>query len=353
MEMREIPLALSYQDVLLIPQISDIRSRNEVDLTTHITPDIQLKLPLIAANMDTIASVELAVELAKLGGICFMGRFDTPEIQAEKIAEVKRLGGRSIGVIGIKDDYMHRASLLLKAGSLALHLDIAHGHSTIAMKVISELKNKYPATSIIAGTVATYEGTKDLIQAGADSIKVGVGGGSICITRINTGSGVPQLTAVMEATRAAREWKNKYIIADGGAATSGDMVKGLAAGASAIEGGSWCAGTDEAPGTVIEKNGMFFKEYNGSTSEEEKERQLKKDTSHKETTYTLHIEGVEGMVPCKGPLKGVVARYAAGIRSGLSYSGARNITEFWEKARFVRITGAGMNESKPHDVILR
>ena len=206
---------------------------------------------------------------------------------------------------------------------------------------------------MIAGTVATYQGTKDLIDAGADSIKVGVGAGSICITRINAGSGVPQLTAVMEASRAARKYKNKFIIADGGAATSGDIIKGLAAGASAYEGGSWCAGTDEAPGKLIEIHGVTYKEYNGSTSVEEKKRQLEKDDSHKDKSYALHVEGVAGMVKAKGPLKDVVASLCAGIQSGLSYSGARSIPEFWKKAQFVQITSAGLNESQAHDLIVR
>lgn len=351
--MKQITLALAYKDVLLVPQFSDIHSRNEVSLATKIAPDIELGIPLIAANMDTITSIELATTLSSLGGITFIGRFDTPEVQAEKIASIKASGGRSIGVIGVKDDYLKRAELLLKAGSLGLHLDIAHGHSAHALKVISDCKNRFTHVSMIAGTVATYQGTKDLIDAGADSIKVGVGAGSICITRINAGSGIPQLTAVMEASRAARRYKNKYIIADGGAANSGDMIKGLAAGASAIEGGSWCAGTDEAPGKIITLHGVTYKEYNGSTSSEEKKRQLDKDASHKDTQYALHIEGVAGMVKAKGPLTTVVYGLCAGIKSGLSYSGARNIPEFWKKAQFVQITTAGMNESQAHDLILR
>jgi len=351
--MKPITLALSYKDVLLVPQFSDIHSRSEVSLKTKIAPDIDLDIPLIAANMDTIASVELATKLSKLGGITFIGRFDTPEIQAEKIAKIKATGGRSIGVIGVKDDYIKRAELLLAAGSLGLHLDIAHGHSAHALKVISDCKNRFNNISVIAGTVATYQGTKDLIEAGADSIKVGVGAGSICITRINAGSGVPQLTAVMEASRAAREYTNKFIIADGGAANSGDMVKGLAAGASAIEGGSWCAGTDEAPGTVIKMNGVKYKEYNGSTCSTEKRRQMDKDTTHKDDSYVLHVEGVAGMVKAKGPLKEVVDSLCAGIKSGLSYSGARTIPDFWEKAQFIQITSAGLQESQAHDLIVR
>lgn len=349
--MKEITLALSYGDVLLVPQFSEIYSRNDVSLNTKIAPDIALKIPLIACNMDTVTGVEMAIAVYKLGGMSFIGRFDPGEIQAGKIAKVTKAGGKTIGVLGVKDDYMRRAELLLKAGSLALHLDIAHGHSAHALKVISDCKNKFPHVSMIAGTIATYEGARDLYKAGADSVKVGVGAGSICITRLAAGSGVPQITAIMEAARAKKEFRNKYIIADAGASTSGDMVKALAAGADAYEGGSWAAGTDEAPGNLIEQDGIYYKEYNGSTSQTEKRKQLDKDGEGKKPTYKLHVEGVEGMVKYKGPIKDVIESLCAGIRSGFSYSGARTIEELWEKAQFIQITSSGMVESKPHDII--
>lgn len=351
--MGPIKLALSYNDVLLVPQYSKLSSRSEVDLSTQIAPDIKLQIPLISANMDTVTGVEMAVALYRLGGIGFIGRFDPPKIQADKIAKIKKQGAASIGVIGVKDNYIERAEMLLKAGSIALHLDIAHGHSSHALEVISSCKNRFSKVSMIAGTVATYEGAYDLLKAGADTLKVGVGAATICITRVATGHGVPQITAVMEAVRAKNKFQDKFIIADAGAANSGDIVKVLAAGASAYEGGSWAAGTDEAPGKIINKNGVFYKEYNGSTSFEEKQRQIKKDSSNKKPHYAIHVEGVEAMVKYKGPLKEVVESLCAGIRSGFSYSGARNIKELWENAQFVQITGAGYDESKSHDVFLR
>ena len=243
--------------------------------------------------------------------------------------------------------------MLLKAGSIAIHLDIAHAHATHGIEVVKAVKKKFPKVPLIAGTVATYDGAFDLMKAGADSIKVGIGAGSICITRIATGHGVPEITAITEAVRAKGKFKNKYIIADGGAANSGDIVKALAAGASAYEGGGWAAGTDEAPGKIINKNGVFYKEYNGSTSLEEKQRQLEKDASNKKPHYSIHVEGVEGMVKYKGSIAEVVDSLTAGIRSGFSYSGARNLQELWKKAQFIQITSAGMAESKPHDIILR
>ena len=351
--MKQIKVGLSYNDVLLIPQFSDIRSRNEVDISTKITPDITLKIPLIAVNMDTVTGVEMAIAIYKLGGIGYIGRFDEPEIQADKISDIKKKGGESIGVIGVKGDYLDRAEKLLKAGSLALHLDIAHAHSSHALEVIKNCKRRFPKISMIAGTVATYEGAYDLFKTGADSVKVGIGAGSICITRVNAGSGVPQITAIMEASRAKNKFKNKFILADAGASSPGDVVKTLAAGADAYQGGSIFAGTDESPGEIVKIDGKLFKEYNGSTSLSEKKRQLQKDGNHKTNTYVLHIEGVEGVVKYKGPLKKVVDEYLAGIRSGLSYSGARNIKELWKKAQFIQITAAGFRESQSHTVILR
>lgn len=350
--MKPIKLALSYNDVLLVPQFSRIASRTEVDLRTKIAPNIELQIPLIAANMDTVVGEEMAVAMYKLGGMAFIGRFDKPEIQADKIAKIKKLGGESIGVVGVKDDYIKRSEMLLKAGSIALHLDIAHAHSAHGLKVISDIKNKFPKISVIAGTIASYEGALDLYKAGADTLKVGIGAGSICITRIATGHGVPEITAVMEAVRAKSKFKNKYIIADGGAKNSGDIVKVLAAGANAYEGGSIFAGTNETPGRVIKKNGILYKEYNGSTSPIEKERQLKKDKSNKHSSYVLHVEGVNAMVPSKGPVRDVVDGLLSGIRSGYSYSGAKDIKELWENAEFIQITSAGYGESIPHDVIL-
>lgn len=351
--MGAIKLALSYNDVLLVPQLSSIRSRSEVDLSTTIAPGIKLKIPLISANMDTVTGVEMAVALYKLGGIGFIGRFDPPNIQAGKIAEIKKKGGESIGVIGVKDDYIKRSEMLLKAGSIALHLDIAHAHATHGLEVIRAVKKKYPKVPLIAGTVATYQGAFDLFKAGADTLKVGIGAGTTCVTRVATGHGVPQITVVMEAVRAKDKFKNRFVIADGGAANSGDIVKVLAAGASAYEGGNWAAGTDEAPGRIINKQGIFYKEYNGSTSPEEKARQIEKDSANKKPHYAIHVEGVEAMVKYKGPLEEVVDSLCAGIRSGFSYSGAKNIKELWKKAQFIQITDAGFSESKPHDVYLR
>jgi len=304
--------------------------------------------------MDTVTGVDMAIAIHKLGGIGLIGRFDTPEIQAEKIHAITDAGAQCIGILGVKSNELDRAEKLLKAGSIALHLDIAHAHSKHAIDIIKACKQRFPSVPFIAGTIATYDAAIDLYEAGADAVKVGVGGGSICITRINAGSGVPQITAISECARARNEkYPDRYVLADGGAANSGDIVKALAAGADAYMGGSLFAGTDESPGDVIEINGKKFKEYNGSTSAAEKKRQLAKDNQHKQESFSLHVEGVEAMVPYKGSVETIVNQLCAGIRSGLSYSGARSIAELHLKAQFIRITPAGLHESRPHDVIVR
>ena len=345
---------LAYNDVLLVPRYSRVRSRNEVDLSTVIAPGITLAVPLLSANMDTVTGAEMAIAMDRLGGIGFVGRFDAPEVQARTVQTISDAGARCIGVIGVKDDALRRAELLLAAGSQGLHLDVAHAHSEHAIEVTEECKRRWPDVPLIVGTIATYEAAIDLYEAGADTVKVGIGAGSTCITRINTGSGVPQITAIMDVARArAERFPDRYVIADGGAVNSGDIVKALAAGADAYMGGSLFAGADEAPGETVEVDGAHFKHYNGSTSREEKLRQLAKYEAHKHERYHLHIEGVEAMTPAKGPVAEIVEALCAGIRSGLSYSGALTIPELHERAEFIQITGAGYQESQAHDVLVR
>lgn len=351
--MGPIKLALSYNDVLLVPRYSKLISRSEVDLSTQIAPDLTLDLPLISINMDTVTGVEMAVAMYNLGAMGFMPRFDTAEIQAEKVAKVVSKGAKTVACIGIKPGTMERAELLLKAGASALTIDIAHAHTSTTLDMVSKLKNKFKKTSLIVGTIATYQGAYDLFKAGADTVRVGVGAGTICTTRIVAGSGVPQITAIMDATRAKNKFKNKFVLADGGAANSGDVVKGLACGASAVIAGSLFAGTDEAPGKIINKNGVMYKEYNGSTSKTEKMKQVAKDKSGKTDKYIVHVEGVEAMVHYKGPVRNIVEDLCAGVRSGYTYSGAKNVKELWKNAQFIQITNAGYRESTAHDVVLQ
>jgi IMP dehydrogenase len=353
---QNLPLTLSFDDVLLVPQFSKINSRSEVDLSTKISDKLTLQNPLITAPMSTVTGVEMAIEISRLGGMGILPRFEAPETQAEKVARVKEGGGVVTAAIGCKEGYLERTEMVVNAGADALVLDVAHGQMQKFIEATKEIVQRFgQKVTIISGVVATYEGARALFEAGTDSVRVGVGPGSICTTRIMTGHGVPQITALIEAARAAREF-GKTIITDGGMKNSGDIVKALAAGASAITSGNMFAGTSETPGDIVEINGNKYKEYRGSTSKKEKVTHIFKNGDNgnaKNSTYTDHIEGVAGLVAYKGPVEGVVTSLLAGIRSGLSYSGAKNISELWEKVEFIRITPAGMRESGAHDIIIR
>ena len=348
----DIPLALSYDDVLLVPQYSTINSRNEISLKSQITQRITLDIPFISANMSDVTGVEMAIALAKLGGLGVIPRFLPPDEQADQIAEVKKEKILVGGAVGARNGIVERAERLVKAGVDILFIDVAHGHMQKTLDATSKLKNLFGnKVDIISGNAATYEATDDIFKAGADSVKVGVGPGSICTTRIETGSGVPQITAILESARAARKHK-KFIIADGGVKQSGDVVKGLAAGASAIMAGSIFAGCDEAPGKLIVKDGEKYKFYNASTSLAEKIKHTKINNKEAEDHYTKQIEGVESIVRYKGSLLSVIEKLTANTRSGLSYSGAKDIQSLWKNAKFVRMTTMGVKESGAHDVLL-
>lgn len=348
----DIPLALSYDDVLLVPQYSEINSRNDVSLKTQISKRITLNIPLVSANMSDVTGVKMAIELGKLGGLGVIPRFLPTEMQADEVAEVKKSGVAVGAAVGARNGIIERSESLVKAGCDILFIDVAHGHMQKNIEATIKLKQMFGnKVDIVSGNSATFEAAEDLFKAGADCVKVGIGPGSICTTRIETGSGVPQITAILESARAARKYK-KFLIADGGTKTSGDVVKGLAAGASAIMAGSIFAGTDEAPGKMVKINGVKYKVYNASTSLAEKKKHSIFNRSEVEKHYVKQIEGVESVVPYKGSLSDLIEKYSANIRSGFSYSGAKNIIELWKNAKFVRITTMGVKESGSHDVLL-
>jgi IMP dehydrogenase len=302
--------------------------------------------------MTDVTGVEMAIALGKLGGLGVLPRFMPIDEQAQMANKVKKENVPLAAAVGVREDSLDRAKALVDAGVVVLFLDVAHGHMQMSLDMTNKLKNEFKdRVDIVSGNVATYEGAKALFEAGADSVKVGVGPGAICTTRIETGSGVPQITAVMESVRAAKEFK-KTVICDGGIKNAGDIVKGLAAGASAIMAGSKFAGTDEAPGKIVHIGGKKYKEYKASTSIKEKKNHIKKNGDALSPNYIKQIEGIESIVFYKGPLKEVVYRMVAGIKSGFSYSGAKNIEELWQKAKFVRISAMGLLESGPHDVIV-
>ena len=479
-ELENLRVGLTFDDVLLIPRYSKIRSRHETNTSTKLTSKISLNIPIISANMDTVTEAEMAVTLAREGGIGIIHRFMSVEEQVAQVRRVKRMesiiiespysldenanlsdvrkmmrekdvGGILIvdqenklqgivttrdlrfaedpktpvseimtkrkdlvvstwgkttiqqakeimedtrieklplvdskdrllglitakdilkrkefpnatkdskgrlrvgGAIGVKGDYIDRAKGLAEADVDVLVLDIAHGHSGHALEAIRKIKKTLPEVDLIAGNIATVEGAKDLIKAGADSIKVGVGSGSICITRIVTGSGVPQLTAISDCSKIAKD-SGVTLIADGGIRNSGDITKSLVAGADSVMIGSLLAGTDESPGEIVFRGAQRYKVTRGMASTAARKDQLARERgrNHEVDLSDYVPEGVEAIVPYKGEAVNVVRQLAGGLRSGLSYCGASTLKELRTNARFIRITDVGLAESKPHDVI--
>ncbi len=477
LNIRETP-GLTFDDVLLVPRRSAVRSRSDVSTATRFSRHIELHIPIVSANMDTVTEWEMAVAMARAGGIGVIHRFMTPERQAEQVRRVKRaeshvverpytlspeatvadarrmmeehdvgglvvvdgenrpLGiitrrdlqfvfdgeelvtawmtprerlvtapagttleearrilhehrieklplvdddGRLVGLItakdivqllqhpqatkdhkgrlrvgaavGVRPGFLERAAMLLEAGADVIVVDIAHGHSDNAIDAVRALRREFGDIELVAGNVATAEGTRDLIEAGVDAVKVGVGPGSICITRIVTGFGVPQLSAIAECAAVAREY-DVPIIADGGIRNSGDLVKALAAGASSVMLGSLLAGTRESPGVIIMRNGRRYKVSRGMASlgavMSRPDRQPEDDEDPAWTRVVA--EGVEAAVPYRGSVNDVLDQLVGGLRSGLSYGGAMTIEELQANAEFIPITWAGLQESKPHDV---
>jgi guanosine monophosphate reductase len=342
-------IGLTFDDVLLVPQKTDLVSRSEVDLSTQLTKKIKLKVPVISANMDTVTETEMAIALAREGGIGIIHRFLTIEKEAEMVAEVKKQKLLVGAAVGIRGDYLERAGALVKAGVDVIVIDIAHGHSIFLIKVLKDLKKKFPKIDIIAGNVATPEATEELIKNGASAVKVGIGPGALCITRIVAGAGVPQLTAISECSAVAKKY-DVPIIADGGIRNSGDMVKALAAGASTVMIGTLFAGCDESPALTFFKNNRKFKLTRGMASLMANQDRQKNDTTVKRDLKEYAAEGVEAVVPYRGKVNEFINQLLGGVRSGFSYCGARSILETWKKAEFIQITQSSLIESKPHDV---
>jgi IMP dehydrogenase len=469
-------LALTYDDVLLVPQYSSVDSRRALSTKTCLTEKIALQIPIVSANMDVVTESEMAITMAREGGIGIIHRFMTIAAQARQIGRVKKAesfivdkpismresntvgdvkrvvdetgtggilivdneekligivstrdllfehdmnkpvteimsrevhsaspdttlkeaerllhehrveklplvdgdgkvaglvtlkdimkitqfpkatkdsrGRLSVGAaVGVRDKEMRRVEAVLEAGADCIVVDIAHGDSHLEIEMIQGIRRQFPNAQIIAGNVATADGTKRLIDAGADAVKVGVGPGSICITRIVAGSGVPQLTAVIECAEAARP-SGIPIIADGGIRQPGDLAKALAAGAQTVMIGSMLAGTDESPGMLMTRRGHRYKASRGMASLEanlERNKREGNDLTQEEIEDYV-AEGVEAAVPYRGKAREVLTQLVGGLQSGMSYSGAHSIEELREKAIFVRMTGAGLKESGPHDV---
>lgn len=331
---------LTFDDVLIMPSKSEVRSRKIPDLQTHLTKNITLNIPIISANMDTITEHEMAIAMDAQGGLGILHRFMSLEDQIKQTHLLKHANIKIIGAsIGVGGDFKERAQSLINAGANLITIDIAHGHSVQMIETLKWLKDSYPHIEVIAGNVATPEGVLDLIDAGADAIKVGIGPGSMCTTRIVTGCGVPQLTAIALCVEAA---KNSHvpIIADGGMKNSGDVMKALAAGANAVMLGSMLSGTLETPGEV--KGGK--KLYRGMAS---KSAQVNWRGGVPEG---MAAEGESTSVFVKGHVKDVLLEISGGLRSGMSYINACTVPEIPLKARFIEMTLNGIRESHPHGI---
>jgi IMP dehydrogenase len=467
----------SYDDVLLEPKFSTIKSRKDVSLQTRLSRNLELNVPLISANMDTVTESGMAIAMARLGGVGFIHRFMTIDRQVEEVNKVKRFTNyiietpyiispeatvtdykelsRKFGIsgfpvvdengylagmaterdvvfennpgvkiktimtpreklitapkdiafnraqeifkkfkieklplvdgdgklrgliaakdiqkttlypnaakdkkgrllvgaaIGVSDDYLERARRLIKAGVDILVIDIAHGHSVLAIEALKSIRKKFGNQEIIAGNLATEFSVRDLIRAGADGVKVGVGPGSACTTRVITGAGVPQLTAILNCARLAKKHKVP-VIADGGIRKPADITKALAAGASTVMIGNLFAGTDEAPGRIINKEGKRYKLYRGMASFGANISRRTLDTNDEDKIYdNLMLEGVEGLVPYRGSVKDVIEYLLAGLRSGMSYLNAKRISDLPGSAKFIEITDNALRESNPHDL---
>ncbi|MPW03875.1 IMP dehydrogenase [Limosilactobacillus fermentum] len=366
---------LTFDDVLLIPAESHVLP-NEVDLSTQIAKNLKLKVPFISAGMDTVTESSMAIAMALQGGMGVIHKNMSIQAQAGEVANVKSVALNSVksvalnsmmshaavddqnrllvaAAVGVTSDTFERAEALFKAGADAIVIDTAHGHSAGVLRKIAEIRDHFPNETLIAGNVATGEGTRAIFEAGVDVVKVGIGPGSICTTRVVAGVGVPQITAIYDAASVAHEF-GKAIIADGGIKYSGDIVKALAAGGNAVMLGSMLSGTTEAPGEVYEDNGKKYKSYRGmgsvgamAQSHGSSDRYFQGGVNE---ANKLVPEGIEARVEYKGDVSDVIFQMVGGLRSGMGYVGAGNIQTLINQAQFVQITNAGLRESHPHDV---
>ena len=329
--------ALSFDDVLLVPKFSDVMTRKDIVIEQKLKGLRSFSLPIIASPMDTVTETKMACAISKEGGVGIIHRYNSIDEQAKMVANTRMAGHQVGAAIGVGTTFLDRAKALSEAGVNFLCIDVAHGHHTKVRYALQVLKNTFgDEIHLMAGNVATLEAFNDLADWGADSIRVGIGGGSICSTRIQTGHGMPTLQSVMDCAQSDRD---AALIADGGIRTSGDIVKALAAGADFVMLGSLLAGTDETPGQVINTKNGREKIYRGMASKEAQRSWRNRVSS---------IEGVSHTVPLKGPVADVLGELRTGITSGVSYSGATCIKSLQSRATFIRQTQSGQVESSTH-----
>ncbi len=358
---------LTFDDVLLVPRYSEILP-TDVDLKSKFTKNISLNLPFVSAAMDTVTEHEMAIAMAYSGGIGVIHKNLSPTKQAKEVEKVKKnivdnndniaskdSNGRLLvaAAVGPAKNMEERVELLMNAGVDVLVVDTAHGHSRGVIDTIKYIKSKekYSFIDVVGGNIATSEAAKDLIEVGVDGLKVGIGPGSICTTRIVAGTGVPQLSAISEVVNEASKY-NVPVIADGGVKFSGDAAKAFAVGAGTIMMGSLLAGTTEAPGEIFKgKDGKMYKIYRGMGSLGAMNKGGKERYGQSNVAQEKFVpEGIEGRVVYKGDVSKELHQISGGVRSAMGYSGAKSIEIFKDKARLVKITSASLKESHPHDI---
>lgn len=342
----------SFDDVLAVPRYSQVTT-DTVSLANSEKLSLNLAVPIFSAAMDKVTEAAMANAIFNFGGLGIIHKNGKIENQLKIIDKLKESGNKNIAcAVGVNDDKNNRIDALVNAGANILLINTAHGHSYNVQRAISFIKTNHPHVILFAGNVATYDGAKFLFDLEVDGITVGIGSGSICTTRIVSGCGVPQVTAIMEARRAKiSSGKSKaIIIADGGIKNSGDAVKAFVAGADAIMLGSMLSGCDESPGETIEKDGKKYKEYRGMGSLAAMKDGSADRYGRGEGSAKTAPEGIEAHVECSGSLDKVLTEFVGGIKSGMGYLGCSNINEL-KDCQFIEITPAGMAESKPHSVI--
>lgn len=360
--------ALTFDDVLLLPNYTDFR-RQDVDLTCRLHAQVVLKLPVISSPMDTVTEEEMAAALALSGGLGIIHRNLSVSSQAAQVKKVKAhpavsngsaaldgkgrlLVGAAVGV-GTGTDLEERVTALIDAQADVIVVDTAHGNTKFVTAAVAFIKSTHPRQVVMAGNIATYDGGKALIKAGADILRVGMGPGSICTTRVVTGMGVPQISAVSAVVRAT-DGTDVTVVADGGIRQTGDIAKALAFGAEAVMLGSLLAGKDESPGDKVEVKGKMYKQYRGmgSIAAMKKGGAERYGQSSKTHEKKLVAEGVEGLVEYTGSVADYLEQISGSLRSSFYYLGARNISEMFEKSRVIKISTAGLLESHPHSISL-
>ena len=331
---------LSFDDILLVPQYSDITSRKDVSLRTAIghgtKKSIGLDLPLIAAPMDTVCEWEMASAMRRSGGLGIIHRYMLIEKQVEQVRLATAAGRVVGGSVGARGTFISDAQLLVDAGAALILVDVANGHSQIAIDAVKHLRNVFgDQVHIMAGNVSTWDGYARLCDAGVDSVRVGIGGGSACTTRVVSGHGVPTLASVMSILDKIDYKLDPAVIADGGIRNSGDAAKALAAGAKAVMVGRLLAGTDESPGEIVDGRKVF----RGMASREAQEEGRGSVSG---------VEGISTTIPYIGPVKNVLEDFRAGLSSALSYTGVDNIVDFHTESMYNRVSSNSLNETKPH-----